>query len=445
MNILLTMFLLLVSAGYGVCFAQSPVQSLLHSGKISFYEISRAVEAGSTAVEVVLVDSAGISLGGYAPPFLESQQRARELWKDFPAINLGLIVSPERVTYTEVREAQNEAFALAFVLDHSASMTNPHAYRMQHAVRRVLQSFMPEDYVTVIKFTGSVNTEVPVSNSQQYYLSKFKVNGLDLRTDGTAIYDAAIRGIEELVEAQGVKRRIMILFTDGEDNESSATLAEVVDAGKKANVIVYGVTFGRAKLAPIEHIARSTGGSVFKIKDMRDFDRVFVGIYNSLRHHYVVTVNEAAPVEVDPGDNMTMTATSSTTQPTLFPTTLLPLSAMSVVPTTVPNSITAIVNLTYLNGTEALSVTDCRVIDTVVTVLIQHPTLQLEIRFNTEPNSDSPRSEALAKRRGKSICNAFVKRGIPIERLHSYTGSGTSKVPISKDLRNKTTFVFTRE
>lgn len=418
------------------------VRDLVQSGQARFSVLSREVHGEKTEMQLVLVDQEGHSIGGYAPPYLGTQAEARELWKDFVSANLNIAVQPEAMTINETRAAENESFAVGFALDHSQSMTMPRAVRMQRAIQAALKTFDPNDYVTVVKFTSSVQTEVSLSNEQSTYLDQFKVNGLASRNNGSAVYDAAIEAINELSAAPGVTRRILVLFTDGEDNASSAKVEDVIAAAKAHNVIVHGVTFGVANEDPIGQIAEGTDGRLHRLTDIYDFDRVFLGIYNALRHSYAITVKMNRDLNAEGGHGATMTsAGSSGIVRTNDVLAMMPRNGVDVSAATSDQTLVMSVNLAFADQTQNVSPADVPLLDSIATVLIQRKDLAVEILNNAEVGSDDNQSH----RRANAVRDLLIRRGVPPSRVQSYSGKTSAVNPtIRKADPNGTTFVFTR-
>ncbi len=417
------------------------VRDLVQSGQARYHIISREVRGEKSELQLVLVDQEGHSVGGYAPPYLGTQAEARELWKDFITANLSLPVQPDAMTITETRAAENESFAVGFALDHSQSMTMPRAVRMQRAIQAALKTFDPNDYVTVVKFTGSINTEVPLSNKTEDFLSQFKVNGLASRNNGSAIFDGAISAINELAKAPEVSRRILILFTDGEDNGSSATAEDVIRVAREQKVVVHGVTFGISHDDPIAHIAEETDGRLHRLTDIYDFDRVFLGIYNALRHSYSITVKLRTDSYADATQGATMTAASASglvkTSDVLamMPRTKVEMSNNN------EQALVMDIDLAFADQSHSVSPADVPLLDSIATVLIQRKDLALEILNNSHAELDQTEMH----RRANAVRDLLIRRGVPPSRVQSYSGKTSAANPTFRPATNRTTtFVFTK-
>ena len=418
------------------------VRDLVQSGQARFHVLSREVHGEKTDIQMVLVDQEGHSIGGYAPPYLGTQAEARELWKDFISANLNIMVQPEAMTINESRTAENESFAVGFALDHSQSMTVPRAVRMQRAIQSALKTFDPNDYVTVIKFTGSVDKEVELSNVSDEYLSNFKVNGLASRNNGSAVYDAVIEAIHELARAPSVTKRILVLFTDGIDNSSSATVTDVINEAKANNVVIHGVTFGVSNEDPLAQLAEGTDGRLHRLTDIYDFDRVFLGIYNALRHSYGITIKMDHRTIADASVGATMTAAgSSGNVRTRDVLAMLPHDGVEYANTNNDQTLVMNIDLVFADQTHSVSPADVPLLDSIATVLIQRKDIAVEILNNSDGSADDNQDH----RRANAVRDLLIRRGVPPSRVQSYSGKTSAVDPIIRRVDpKKTTFVFTR-
>lgn len=428
--------------------AVSTVRDLVTSGQARYQLVERKVFAERTEIELVLTDQKGNTIGGYAPPYLQSEDEARQLWKDFVTANLGMSAVPDQISIREDRKSESESFAVAFALDHSPSMTIPRAIRMQKAIQQALNSFNANDYVSIVKFTGRVTTEVELTNERSEYLSDFKVNGLNLRSNGTAIYDGAIEALKQLDQAPQATKRILIVFTDGEDNSSSASSEDVLEYAKRTNTIIHTVVYGVSNDAPVTQLSTETGGKNFRLTDVYEFDRVFLGIYTALRHSYVLTVNMKADRELESSAGGVLTAAGSSAgsirsneMMVLLPRTRVEVSKYSTDDALVMN-----VELSFDAENGDVSQSDLNLLDSVATVLVQRNDVGLDIVSATGANSGSHEEVEISQKRVRSIRDLLIRRGINPARIQSYANRAASSNPMLQRVASptKTTFVFTK-
>ena len=105
----------------------------------------------------------------------------------------------------------------------------------------------PLEYIALIKFGSRVEVEIelqPFDATENLW--PCKVAGLRTRGD-TALYDAVAHAVDLLVDIGSPERsNIIIVLTDGEDNESRLSLSAVVSKIEQApiNIIVFGLAYG---------------------------------------------------------------------------------------------------------------------------------------------------------------------------------------------------------
>lgn len=267
-----------------------PLMPQVESGSMDVTVLDRQRQGDTVRAELMLFDVFGRSVGGYGRPYAPADVNVAALWEGF-VVDRGLAkTSDVKIDVDELRSDDASTYAVAFVLDRSLSMGQTRAVRMQQAVQRALDMFEPQDHAAVVKFTSRVKTEVSLTNERETYMEDFLVNGLNPRSDGTAIFDGADEGMDELDDAPDGVRRVLIVFTDGDDNASSTSLDEILERANATNTTVFAVTYGVPDGHALVRLASATGGRVHRLQREEEFDQVFTSIYSSLRHRYVVTV-----------------------------------------------------------------------------------------------------------------------------------------------------------
>ncbi|MBK6418191.1 MAG: hypothetical protein IPF79_03240 [Ignavibacteria bacterium] len=86
--------------------AITTVRDLVTSGQARYQIVERKVFAERTEIELVLTDQKGNTIGGYAQPYLNSEEEARTLWKDFVTANLTMSAVPDQISIREERKSE---------------------------------------------------------------------------------------------------------------------------------------------------------------------------------------------------------------------------------------------------------------------------------------------------------------------------------------------------
>jgi VWFA-related protein len=110
----------------------------------------------------------------------------------------------------------------------------------------------------------------------------------------TAIWDAiALTSNDVLAKAPGLRRRAIILLSDGVDTTSRLTLKEAANRALGAETVVYSIGIGDSKWegvdrAPLREIAERTGGRAFFPDKKFDLNSAFAEIERELRTQYLI-------------------------------------------------------------------------------------------------------------------------------------------------------------
>jgi Ca-activated chloride channel homolog len=126
----------------------------------------------------------------------------------------------------------------------------------------------------------------------------------DLTAGGeTALYDAIGVYLDGASEQDG--RKIMVLYTDGGDTQSSLSLDSLMKLLKASDVTVYAIgalekqPFKAALIqrALLADIAEATGGTAFFPSNVKDLDRIYEQVLGEVRAQYTLgylSTNEKA-------------------------------------------------------------------------------------------------------------------------------------------------------
>jgi len=107
----------------------------------------------------------------------------------------------------------------------------------------------------------------------------------------TSFYDCLIDLIPR-IEDRRDGRKVLILFTDGQDNYSMHSLADVTGLALRRDVAVYAITTWKYKVLynepVLEQLTQSTGGRLFVVKDRKEMTRALEQIIEEQRNGYEV-------------------------------------------------------------------------------------------------------------------------------------------------------------
>lgn len=242
-------------------------------------------------IRALVYDTLRRYISGLANPHFSLPGNWRDYWKTVTDSCLGIKSNITDFQVEEIREKTSPPCAIAIALDHSPSMQQNRALILQDAVSRLLKVIKKGDYIAVVKFAGNTTIEVPLTDTSEVYRSKFKKDGLEGYGGGTAMYDGVAAALEELKKAPETHNKVVILFSDGMDNSSSATIDAVELQAKAISATIYTIAFGLGftDVGPLEGLAKRTKGKFYHIISTKEFPYVFADIYISLNNYYKIT------------------------------------------------------------------------------------------------------------------------------------------------------------
>jgi Ca-activated chloride channel family protein len=185
------------------------------------------------------------------------------------------------------------------LLDVSASQELDLGFT-QKAVIKFLTSLPEAADMTFIDFASDVR-------GGRYAQSDFprlvsRVRSLTAGGD-TALYDAIGVYLDGASEQDG--RKVMVLYTDGGDTQSSLSLSSLMKLLKASDVTVYAI--GALQKQPfnvqlvqrglLADIAEATGGTAFFPSGIKDLDRIYEQVLGEVRAQYTIgylSTNEKA-------------------------------------------------------------------------------------------------------------------------------------------------------
>ena len=88
-------------------------------------------------------------------------------------------------------------------------------------------------------------------------------------------------------------KKVIIVFTDGDDNSSMLTADDVIQRAKTLGVPIYTIAEGEALdslqlLDQLANMSRSTGGRPFVVRKLSDIAAVFRKVSEDLMHGYLL-------------------------------------------------------------------------------------------------------------------------------------------------------------
>jgi Ca-activated chloride channel family protein len=197
---------------------------------------------------------------------------------------------PQEITFF-----QNDVqpFTAVVMLDYSASMT-ANLDRLQAAAEQFVLRMIPEDKGQVGSFSDKIQFSGTFTNDRDDLIFALK----DLQFGNpTRLYDAVN---ESMAMLRGVERRkVVLVFTDGDDTASRVGMGDVLDRAKAEEVMVYAIGLEseffngqrRVRTRPdrgLRRLADETGGGYFELKKTDELAPTFTRVAQELHSQYTL-------------------------------------------------------------------------------------------------------------------------------------------------------------
>ena len=197
---------------------------------------------------------------------------------------------PQEITFFQNDVAP---FTVVVMLDYSASMT-ANLDRLQAAAEQFVLRMIPEDKGQVGSFSDKIQFSGTFTNDRDDLIFALK----DLQFGNpTRLYDAVN---ESMAMLRGVERRkVVLVFTDGDDTASRVGMGDVLDRAKNEEVMVYAIGLEseffngqrRVRTRPdrgLRRLADETGGGYFELKKTDDLAPTFTRVAQELHSQYTL-------------------------------------------------------------------------------------------------------------------------------------------------------------
>jgi Ca-activated chloride channel family protein len=183
--------------------------------------------------------------------------------------------------------------SVVVMLDTSGSMTLS-IDLLKRAAEQFLIRLLPDDKGRVGAFNDKIQMSSRFTNDRDELVSS--VRDLDYG-NGTRLWDAAAAALDELKNIEG--RRVVLVFTDGDDTSSKTGLGTIVDRARAEETMVYaigleshyfdGVRMVRSKPdRGLKRLADETGGGYFELEKTSDLAPTFTQVASELHSQYVI-------------------------------------------------------------------------------------------------------------------------------------------------------------
>ncbi len=331
-------------------------------------------------------------------------------------------VNVPEFTVREFGANDSIAYNIVMSVDYSGSMD-----AVMEAIYMGTNLFVnmkfPYDKIGITSFNKDFDVKVPLIQDKNKILTLYnakKEQGFGLFS---GVYDAVAQCLTMYENTPEDSPRVLVLFSDGDDNYSKSEIGDLIEKAKEDNINVFSIAFGYSKDDNLKYLSEYTGGKFYKAKTREDLIAIFRDIYMSLRYYYLITYHPPkfwghhqviTSLEL-PGREDTLRGFGEYGTGDLFPwdkigkaferPILFDFDSTEVKPASYP------------------------VIDEIVDAMLSRPKLRLEVQGHTDNVGGIEYNQTLSQLRAYAVVAEIVKRGVEPRRLRA-RGFGMS-VPIA--------------
>ena len=187
-----------------------------------------------------------------------------------------------------------QPITVVVMLDTSASMTG-NLKLLEQAAEQFLLRLLPKDKGMVGAFNDKIEFFPSTFTGDRDRLIR-ALRELDFGNP-TRLYDAIAASMDRLHKIDG--RRVVLVFTDGEDTGSNTGMGEVLEQARREEVMIYAIGLRsdyfngsrQVRSKPdsgLKRLAEETGGGYFELDQTSELAPTFTRVAQELHSQYVL-------------------------------------------------------------------------------------------------------------------------------------------------------------
>jgi VWFA-related protein len=196
--------------------------------------------------------------------------------------------------------AEEAPLTIGLVFDVSGSMGNK-LHKSRQAAAQFFRTANPEDEFFLVQFNERPELTVPITTNTDDIQNRMAFTQAKGRT---ALLDGVYLAMSQMKKARNPRKAILIL-SDGGDNSSRYTEAEIRNLVRENDVQVYAIGIfeliaARGRTAEelsgpslLSDLAEQTGGRHFPVENLNDLPDIAAKIGVELRSQYVIGYSPA--------------------------------------------------------------------------------------------------------------------------------------------------------
>ncbi len=228
---------------------------------------------------------------------------------DLTPVSLSILDAGKPVQpFLDFRSEANLPLDIGLVVDLSGSVHSKFPFELQSVsdfLARILRpaSDPTSDPTSDRAFIAGFNTDLLIAQDLTSDQQRLNQALKQLHSGGnTALFDAIVTLCRRpwLAASNEPARRALLILSDGNDNQSDATLAFAIEAAQRAEVIVYAINTSDSPSVErgdkfLRKLAEATGGRTFYPATRHDVNRALAEVEEELRSQYILSFRPAHP------------------------------------------------------------------------------------------------------------------------------------------------------
>ena len=266
----------------------------------SYLRVEAQLTDGRIAEDVLFLSRPGLSarIGvELVQLYVVATDRSGQPVRDLSAANFSVFEDDRAQELESFRIAFDLPLTLGLAIDTSSSLF----LRMPDVKRAAVEFLDSLEPTRDRAFLVGFGTEPRLVRAATYNLNAVRGGIGALRPRGrTAVWGALSLALDQLEGLRG--RKALVVFYDGDDEDSDAAFRQSLEQARRARVPVYlvlmndeaartdGRSFStRTFVSKLERMAKAGGGRVYYVRHDQDLEPIFDSISRELRSHYLLT------------------------------------------------------------------------------------------------------------------------------------------------------------
>ena len=178
--------------------------------------------------------------------------------------------------------SEDEPVSIGIVFDASASMKKK-MEESRRAILEFLKASTPGDEFSLLKLNDQPQSVCPFTTDTkdiENILPSVQAEGW------TSLFDAIYLGVNQMKHASH-SRRVLLVLSDGGDNNSRYTEREITNLVKEADVRIFSISIFD-KSSSLEAITEESGGRAFRVRKLEELPELAATVSEELHSEYVL-------------------------------------------------------------------------------------------------------------------------------------------------------------